>query len=395
MYKCIFIILWVLLIGVFFKKSGYETTESLVSDKYSIYRSGRLYAFILFLVPFIFVAFRVTFIDTESYIRQFIGMSTEFKDFDKEISYKDGSELYYAIEFFFKKYISDNPQAFLFSIALLQSVLVISTLRRYSEDLGMSVYVFVASALLLNWMCNGMRQFIVVSIMFSLTHLLLNRKFFAYLLVLLFLIGIAPISNIFGYDISWWLLGGVHQSAIILIPICFIAQGKALTKKTWVLLATLLFLIAFGLLDSFIEGSTKSTMYAEDMSYVRETAGTNPVRFLVSAIPTVMVLIKKNEIVTDETPAIINLSINMSFISSVIYLSSVFSSGIYIGRLPIYCEIYNLILIPWLINHPYAKHKNILSAGLYIFYFLYFLYQTLLVWGSYPYIIDIFGFRLR
>ena len=146
-----------------------------------------------------------------------------------------------------------------------------------------------------------------------------------------------------------------------------------------------------GLLDTFLESSTQNTMYANDLSYISNDKGTNPIRFLVSLGPIFLVIAKQETILKDEPPAIINLSINMSFVSSTLYLASVFTSGIFIGRLPIYCELYSLILIPWLINHMYEKSRKYLTASLYILYFLYFLYQIFIAWSDMVYTVKVFG----
>ena len=149
------------------------------------------------------------------------------------------------------------------------------------------------------------------------------------------LAGITPFYKFMGWGTPPWLLCGIHQSALIVVPIYFFVRGKALTKKVWLLLIVLLVLATTGLLDSFLESSTQNTMYAKDLTYVENTEGASPIRFFVSLVPIVLVFIKRKELLTDDTPAIINISVNMSFVSSTLYLASVFTSGIFVGRLPI------------------------------------------------------------
>ena len=72
MVKWLFVLFWILLIGVFLKKTGSETTDTLISENYSICRSSKGYVFVLFSVPFVFIAFRTIFVDTYSYIAFFI-----------------------------------------------------------------------------------------------------------------------------------------------------------------------------------------------------------------------------------------------------------------------------------------------------------------------------------
>ena len=390
MAKCLFILAWVFIFGMLFQKSSIESEPKTICEGYNIYRSRISYIILLFSVPFVFVAFRTAFVDTETYIRIFNALSID-KTLSKAIESFDGSELYYGLEYLFKKYVSSDAQFFLVVIASLHTVLLLSTLRKYSENFGMSIYVFVASAMILSWMCNGIRQFLVVVILFAMTGCIIKNRWYIYLPTVLFLGGFTPIFKFFGWNSPPWFFCGIHQSALIMIPIYFIVRGKALTKKNWILLVALLLLSAFGLLDRFLETSTQNTMYAEDLTLISNTKGASPTRFLVSLVPVLLVVIKRKEIASSETPSIINTCINMSFVSSTLYLASVFTSGMFVGRLPIYCELYNLILIPWLVNHLYSNDKKILTIAVYIFYFIYFLYQIFVPWGNELYIINLFG----
>ena len=390
MAKGLLILLWVFLIARLFQNTLVEAEAHPIEKDYSINRATKGYAILLFSLPLIFAAFRTDFGDSSSYIWGFNKIKTELP-LSEYLTSRGKDELFYALEYFFKKYISSDATVFFATIALLESVLLMHTLRRYSENLGMSIYVFVASAMFLNWMCNGVRQFLTVTILFALTDCIIKNKWYVYFPIVLLLGGVKPFFSMLGWGTPFWLFCGMHQSVLIVIPIYFIVRGRALTKKVWVLLMALLVIAALGLLDSVLESSTENTMYANDLTYINEDSGANPIRFLISLVPVVLVLIRIKTIRNNAPPALIQLSINMSFVSSVLYLASVFTSGIYIGRLPIYCELYNLILIPWLINHVYEKDKRILTVSLYILYLIYYIYQLFVSWGSYTYTVEMFG----
>lgn len=390
MAKGLIILLWVFLIAMLFQNTYVEEIASPISENYSIKRSKKGYAILLFLLPFIFVAFRTEFGDTGAYYWGFQHIKVE-NGLSSYLAERGKDELFYALEFFFKKYVSSDGQVFLATLTLIESILLIHTLRKYSENLGMSIYIFVSSALLFNWMCNGIRQFLTVTILFTLVDLILKNKWYIFIPIVLLLGGIKPIINMFHWGTPFWLFCGIHQSSLIVIPIYFIVKGKALTKKVWILLFALLAITAFGALDAFLETSTENTMYAVDLELISNSKGAHPIRFFVSLVPIVLVLIKRKEIVADTTPPIINLAVNMSFVTSTLYLASVFTSGTFVGRLPIYCELYNLILIPWLINHLYEKDKKILAPSLYGLYLLYYLYQIFISWDGYVYTIKLFG----
>ena len=67
----------------------------------------------------------------------------------------------------------------------------------------------------------------------------------------------------------------------------------------------------------------------------------------------------------------VNLSVSI-FVLSVI---GMFTSGILIGRLPIYFSMCNLVLLPWLIENCFsAGEEDLIKKGCYIGYFCYFIY---------------------
>ena len=80
---------------------------------------------------------------------------------------------------------------------------------------------------------------------------------------------------------------------------------------------------------------------------------------------------------------VINLACNMSMISTALYCLSGVTSGIFIGRLPIYCSLYGTgILLPWELEHIFTKKLAgmvfiCMIGGYLVFYY----YQTHFVWG--------------
>ena len=55
---------------------------------------------------------------------------------------------------------------------------------------------------------------------------------------------------------------------------------------------------------------------------------------------------------------ILPICVNMSLLTAAIYLVGMFTSGIFIGRLPIYSELYDLILIPFLFRIGIKKEDR-------------------------------------
>lgn len=338
------------------------------------------YCILLFIVPWIIVSLRTGFGDTWSYIHKFSEMQTGWDNFHLVVKEDTKSQLFVGLEFIFKTFISKNEQVFLATLALFQSWLLIRTLKHYSPDIGMSVFMFIASALIMNWMCNGARQCTAVMVCFSCTELLLKKKYIPYYAILLVLMGLTPITNRFGWEPPIWFLGGIHQSVMVMILASFCLIGKPFNSRVWLVAAALIVLLLTGGLDDALADAVENTTYVNDLAYAEKDTGTGILRVSVAMLPMIMSLLSKKEIRKRTTPPIIALCANASVITSILYVASAFTSGIYVGRLPVFTEMYNLILMPWLIRHPYKKKKQLFTIAFIGFYMAYFFYQVSIQW---------------
>ncbi len=382
------VLLWVFFVGLC---QPNKNNPLLSNNAVGAQASWKL-AIALMLPVTLFAAVRFAPIDTQNYIRMYrdIPMDmTIFEDWLKE-AYTD-SQLFYGIEMWFKNTFHGDYVGWFAVVAVLQGCAVMLTLKKYSVNMAMSVYIFMASTMF-TWMYNGVRQFAVVVILFALSECIVKNRWYIYISVVLLLGGVAPICELFGWQEPPWYLQGMHQSALMMIPIFFFVQGKAWNWKMLLFIAAFVVMIWTGGLDVFLESATETTAYAVDLQYVEEDTGAHPLRAVVPLVPVIMSLIKLKEIREDETvPKIISVSINMSVITVALYIASVFTSGIYVGRLPIYTEVYNLILIPWLIQNMYKKNQQFLTYGVYGAYLLWFMYQMLIAWGGLSYASEVLG----
>ena len=61
---------------------------------------------------------------------------------------------------------------------------------------------------------------------------------------------------------------------------------------------------------------------------------------------------------------------------------SMFTSGIFIGRLPIYFSLYGYILLPWEIEHMFEeKSQRLIYLFMIVAYLMFYYYQVVLSWG--------------
>ena len=109
--------------------------------------------------------------------------------------------------------------------------------------------------------------------------------------------------------------------------------------------------------------------------------GTNPLRVLLYSIPAILAFMGRDRI-RKENDSLINLCTNMSIVTMGLYVVSMFTSGIFLGRLPIYASLYSYILLPWEIRHLFAlQSRRIVLLGLLGMYLLFYYYQMHFTWG--------------
>ena len=169
----------------------------------------------------------------------------------------------------------------------------------------------------------------------------------------------------------------MHQSALLMIPFVVIAQGDAWNMKTLSFMLGILFAVIFvseftGVLDNIIS----TTQYTNVVSEYKEWGdnGTNPIRVLVYSIPAIFSFFGRKTI-REYGGRLINFCTNMSIISMGLYLISMVTSGVFLGRLPIYCSLYGYILLPWELQNIFGQgSRYIIKLALVIGYILFYYY---------------------
>lgn len=382
-------LLWVFAIWYFVQPS--MSSRVLRSDGVYDEQLSTGYCILIFSLPLVFIALRSSFGDTDAYVGIFKGAPLVMSRFDEFVNTRDHSQLYYGLMMIFKIYIVDDFQVWFALVAIIQTVLMVKIFKEYSPDVGMSLFLFVVSGMSVMWMCNGMRQFLAVTILFACTKWILENKWYIFMPIAIIVMGFTPITSKLGLETPPWYMCGIHQSAMIFILSYFVIRGKAFNKKVWILIAVFVVLIFSGGLDSVLDSSVEDTTYVKDMHNVNADDGTSIPRVLVGSVPFVLALFARKEFDKETTPPVIHLAANCSAITSVLYIASAFTSGIYVGRLPVYTEMYSLILVPWLIKHAYKDNQKSITVAMIIAYTIYFYYQFNVTWGSLNYVSEVLG----
>lgn len=362
----ILILFWIGIVAFVSKFFQYKKKETVLGYEGEVERYNWLFAFIAFLPIILMAANRSWYIgDTFAYRTSFEKMPTSIEGLQEYLAGITKDAGFYFWSAVFKIFISNDPRFYFGIIALIQGLIIVCFFRKYSPSYLVSVFLFVVSSDYLSWMFNGIRQFLAVTIVLLAVPFFLRKKYIRGIVIIL-------------------LAATIHQTALMMLPIIFMVQGDTWNKKTIVF--TILVIAALVFLDQFtnlLEDSLSNTQYKNVMNDIEEfgNKGTNFFRVLVYSVPAILSFIYRKTINAD-APLFIKLSANMCIISSGLYIVSMFTSGIFMGRLPIYCSLFGYLFLPWIINKEFdGKSRQIAYLVMIVLYLAYYYVQVHLTWG--------------
>lgn len=357
-------ILWILFLGAVCRKR--IVLNSLTGQ--TEYRATSQQAFLSMAIVVFFIGLRSAGADTHAYISMYQSLPTGISSIVETLKSGESEAGFTVFGILVKTFLSEDFHVYLFLIAAISGFCVVFALKKYSPYFTTSMLLFMLMGTF-TWMINGIRQFLAVSIAFAAVGLILKRKMIPYILLILF-------------------LSTIHTSAIILLPIYFIVGGEAWNKRTMLILGLSVAVIFFtARFTNFLDSALVGTNYEGAVEQFAMDDGSNPIRTMISAVPVVIAFMNRR-IVKRKGSAMINVCINMSIIGVALSIVANVTSGILMGRLPIYFTIYNLILLPWLVYETCGKLRDIIypaMIGCYAFFFYYENFAT----NHYYYISDI------
>ena len=359
---------WWLLIWLFgaggFLYWYFPRQKVLVNGKYEE-RWTWLPAIILAAPYVVWTAHRTWFGDTEVYRWTFLSLPDKISQIVPYISEHTKDKGFSIFSILIKSLIGNKDVIFFLLIAVCQMSCIVSVYKKYSSNYWLSFFLFIISTDYMSWMHNGMRQFIAVTMILAAFKLLVEKKYVPLIIVIL-------------------LAATIHGTALLMIPIVFIVQGRAWNSKTILFILAVVLMVAY--IDRFTPLLTNvlaDTQYSDLTSNEIWTGddGTNILRVLVYSVPALLSLCGKKYIDAAKN-SMINICVNCSIVTMAMYLLSAVTSGIYIGRLPIYTTLQGYMSVPWLIDNMFeeksARMIIIIMMGAYL---LFFFYQMHMAWG--------------
>ncbi len=281
-----------------------------------------------------------------------------------------GNQMFEILQWLFRR-VTDDAQPFIFICSVISLVPVIYILYKYSYPFDISLFLFVTTGYF-SLSMNGMRQYVAAGILVLGTKYFLSEKKGAWYKFII----VALIAYLF------------HSSALIMIPLFFIARRRAWTPLTFIIItASVFFFMMFQDLLPSLLGVIEDTAYNR---YVEngwftsgQEGGSSISRVIVMAVPVVLsymargrmaMLGKKGDILANI--AVINFAISIIALNNWIFT-----------RFSIYLGTYMIILIAWVITQGFseksAKYVYLMSIVLYCFYFYKLRYSILDYWSPY------------
>lgn len=298
--------------------------------------------------------------DTSAYISSYRQMPDSFAEIPYYMDSVSKDKGFYLISVILRCILGYDFFPYLLVIAIFQGCIVAKFFRTHSINYVFSVFLFLASTDYISWMFNGIRQFTAVIIILLATSSILREKYARAIIMII-------IASTF------------HQSALIMIPVIFIVQGEVWNRKTIAFIGAMLLAIAFvGRFTSFLDSALSGTQYVNVVSdYTAwDDDGTNPIRVLVYSVPAILAFIGRNKIKEVNDP-LITISANMSIISMGLYLVSMVTSGVFLGRLPIYVSLFSYILLPWEIDNLFSGDTGRIVKMIAVLVYLGFYYYAM------------------
>lgn len=353
---------WVMFAALLGRARGMHKRERILGREQR--RATWAYALLVALPVIVLAGMRSRyFADTHAYTRNYLSIPTDLYGkwrYATVTNTKD--QAFYFLGALLSVFFGKNYRLYLMTLALIQGHCLMKTYRKYSEDYWFAIFVFVASTDIYSWMYNGIRQFTAATIVFAASDWIFGRKYIKACLAIVF-------ASLF------------HQSALLMIPVVFVVQGKPWNWKTLLVILGAVVAMSFtGAFTDILGSALEETQYRNVVSdwQMSEDDGTNPIRVLVYSVPTILSLFCRKKI-QRSGDRVVQVACNMGIVSTALYLVSMATSGILLGRLPIYCSLYaNGILLPWELKHVFGRPIRLAAI---LFYLVFFYFQMHFTWG--------------
>ena len=339
------IIMALLFILELFKKNN------LINEKENRTTYSKFIVIIIACVLIFVSAFRFGFIDTPGYRKMYQEIGSNV---DMIFNNKYSIEIGFSALLFLMNKISSDSQLLLIITSVIINALNIKTIYKYSEDVTLSLFLYFA--LIYMGTMNGIRQSLAASVFILAFPWIEKRKTIRIIILII-------------------ILSTIHQTILILIPYYFLVRGKKLNIGILSLLVlAIVSLFATTQVYDFIKILLFKSEYSSYLDI--QNNGMGAIRLMVEMVPCVLSLLYYKLIKSKKQNIKKNIEIltNFSFVNLANYIFAI--KMVFFARISIYLSIFNIILIPILINRIFVKKDMFyIKIIAFILYGIYFYYQ--------------------
>ncbi len=251
--------------------------------------------------------------------------------------------------------INKEPQFLIIITSLITVGFNIYNLYHYCSYMELEIYMYITSGYFITSM-NGIRQSMLAAVVFTFTRIIEKEN------TILFIFAVILASPF-------------HQSVLILIPVYFIVKQEAWSKTTVaVIIVSCIGFMGFSTIFPALLRALEDTNYGY---YANQTdmGGSSFMRVIVNAVPVILAYIKRKELKENWPKS--NIFVNMALIN-VIFVAFGMYNWIF-NRFTIYFQLYNFVLIPYIIQHCFnGKERRLIYVGFLLCYFIFFYKEQVL-----------------
>ena len=256
--------------------------------------------------------------------------------------------------------ISTDPQILIFTVAFITNLLNVIMFNKYRSYLELQVYIYITSGYYMVTM-NGIRQCLAAAMLFTCTQFVVKGDFIKYFICVL-------------------LISTFHESVLMMLPIYFIVRQDAWSNKMIIFIGlAVIAVLGYNIISPIIFKALQSTSYGNYADF--NEGGSSVMRTIVNAVPVILAFFKRNDLKAKWPEG--NIFVNMSIINLIFVAFGMFNW--IFNRFTLYLQLYNFILIPYLINHCFkGKEKRVIYFAVLFCYFIFFFYENGMGTATYP-----------
>lgn len=252
-----------------------------------------------------------------------------------------------------------TAQDYFMVCALLTNLTYLWFLRKYTTDIGLSIFYFITMGVYTFTMA-AIKQTLAVAFLLIATDRAIEKKWVKYIFWL-------TIAELF------------HPYAFVYLVVPFLSFSPW-TKKNYLLLAgTVVVALFMSTFMGAIGGLTDALGYDYDANAFSGT-GVNLFRVIVVWVPVVLSYFCKEQL-RDSEDRELNILLNLSMMNSVIMFIGIFGTANYFARLANYFLIFQCLALPRILQK--MGGTGLIKVASIVGFLGYFYYGTVLAQGSF------------